>query len=99
MVDWAELDEDLLEALGEDVTYTPSGGSATTVRALFQDPTDPQLGQELQFEATGPRFTVTRTECPNLARGDTFTRNSVGYTVERVPDDEGELRVAECRET
>lgn len=78
-MDWAnKLFRPLLARLGEDATYTPSGGGgSSTVRVLYQEPFQNILGTE----STDPMLGVMSADVPNLARGDTFMVRGTTFTV------------------
>lgn len=94
MVDFSDLTELALgavtETLGEDVSYTPSGGSLSTVRGVFN-------ARSVELDGGVP----VMTEQPNLlvrisdfaatpAQGDAVTARATNYTVSRVDlDGEG----------
>lgn len=81
------------------ITYTPAGGGSEAVLedAIFRSPDVPVIGSDLEFEGVGPMFQVHAQDCPNLARGDTFVRAGVVYTVTEVHKDEGFLWRADVR--
>jgi hypothetical protein len=77
------------------VTFTPAGGSATTVNAIFQNEFFAIDGGEVAVNGTQPIVVTKSSDVTGIANGDTFTINSTGYTVVRVePDGTGVTQIA-----
>lgn len=78
-------------ALGEPVTYTPTGGQAVEVRGVFTRdylPVGPD-GQ-IQAESAAPVVTLKAEDCPDPKQGDAFTIGLDDFTaVEVQPDGRG----------
>jgi hypothetical protein len=76
-VDWGKHARRILERLGEDATYTPkSGGASSTVRGVFQKPYHQALDL---IESSSPTFGCMAEDVPNLAHGDTFVIGGATY--------------------
>ena len=83
-MDWALHGRRVLEQLGEDATYTPSGGGApSTVRGVFQQPYQGSAG----MESSQPTFTCMADDVPGLKRGATFAMRATVFTVTAVHSD------------
>ncbi len=83
-MDWATHARRILERLGEDATYTPSGGGATsTVRGMYQEP----YREALDIEGAYPTFSCMAADVPGLARGATFALRSTTFTVAALEHD------------
>ena len=100
-LDIASVDAAVIAVVGEDLTYTPSGGSATPITGLFQDPdVTPETG-DLNFITSGPIAFVLKTDVPTPTNLDTLVRDatSQNYRVKDFETDEGGLVVLELEET
>lgn len=91
--DIAALDADILDAVGEVVTYTPTaGGEAVQIDALFEAPGQPISKGDIMFESTGPQVRVNKTDVPLRAHGDLIARaNGETFKVVEILEDEGGL--------
>lgn len=89
---FSDLAEDALgvcmDALGDDVTYTPAGGSATAIRGIFSETSE-------RFDGTGVPIRMDR---PNLGvrlsdlgqapkRGDSVSVRGTAYKVSEIEKD------------
>lgn len=64
------------------VTYTPSGGSATTINVIFDNETVPvDTGGFVPVHEEQPRVTCRTQDVLNIGEGDAFTISGVSYTV------------------
>ena len=74
---------------GSAATYTPSGGSGSTVNGIFDKPFSsvPLDSGEVDVESNTPSFLCQTTEVSSAAKGDALTVDSVGYTVVGVQAD------------
>lgn len=81
----------ITSALGEPVTYTPSGGQAVEVRGVFtRDYLAIGQDGQIQTESASPAVTLKAADCPNAAQGDAFTIGAETFTaVEVQPDGRG----------
>lgn len=78
----------LLADFGESVTYTPNGGSGTTITAIFDNQYDAvDAGGSVEFATVLPRLTVRTSDIPNAADGDTFVVRNNSYTARIIMDD------------
>ena len=69
-------------------TYTPSGGSASTVNGIFdKDFSLVEVGNQVGLESNDPRFLCRSSDVPSVASGDTMVVNSVTYTIRNIEDD------------
>lgn len=77
-MDWATHARRILARIGEDATYTPSGGGASsTVRGAFQQPYHEALG----MEGSAPTFSCMAVDVPGIKHGATFALRSVTFKV------------------
>lgn len=73
---------------GVDATYTPTGGSATTVKGLFDnDIQEVDAGGTATFAVEMPRFVCQTSNVSSAAEGDSIVISSVTYSVLSVFDD------------
>jgi hypothetical protein len=70
-------------------TYTPNGGSASTVNGFFDKPSSsiPLDTGEVDVDSNTPTFLCETSDVSSAASGDTLTVSSVGYTVIGVQED------------
>ena len=70
-------------------TYTPNGGSASTVNGIFDKPSSsiPLDTGEVDVDSNTPTFLCETSDVSSAASGDTLTVSSVGYTVIGVQED------------
>ena len=81
----------IIAALGEPVTYTPSGGQAALVRGVFTRDYLP-VGQDgqIQVESASPAVTLKAYDCTNAGQGDSFIIDGQAFrAVEVQPDGRG----------
>lgn len=76
----------------EEIIYTPFGGQARPVRAIFDN--EYQAAQftqaDAQIEASGPSATCREADVAEVAHGDTLQVRGVTYSVAEVhPDGTG----------
>lgn len=94
MVDFSVVDSAAVDAFGEDITYTPDGGSPTVITGFFQSPdTIPESGTDINFESIGPQVTCKAVDVPTPGHLDTVLVRGVTYTVKQVEVDESSLVV------
>ena len=65
----------------EDATYTPSGGSASTVQIAKQIDLANQLLGDSEVSNSDVLVFVKSADVPNVAQGDTMVINGVAYYV------------------
>ena len=77
-------------------TYTPSGGSASTVNVIFNDDyLAIPGGMMVEVEGSTPVAVVRSSDVSNVAQGDAVVINSVTYSVVGVrPDGTGITELA-----
>jgi hypothetical protein len=86
------ITDDISSLLGTDdfsmsTTYTPVGGSPTTVAGVFDDE-DVEVDQnDSRFIQRSAKFTCASASVTGLVKGDAFTINAVSYTVAFFKDD------------
>lgn len=87
----ATVDAAIISVLGEDITYTPNGGGATSIKAYWQSPNESPDTGEMEFELQGPRVHCLNSDVPNPSHLDQFTYSGVTYQVREIIKDEGAL--------
>lgn len=80
-MDWEKHARRIVDRLGEDVTYTPSGGSAVTVRGVFSKYYVTVGMPGADASASNPVIGCMTADVPNARAGDAFTIRGVGYKV------------------
>lgn len=74
---------------GTAATYTPTGGSASTVNGIFDnDIVEVDAGGNIPMAIRQPRFLCRTQDIANAVDGDALVVNSVNYTI-RVVDHDG----------
>ncbi len=76
----------------EEIVFTPSGGQARPVRAIFDNEYQAAQFQDAdaQIEASGPRAICREGDVTGVAHGDTLLIRGVMYSVAEVhPDGTG----------
>jgi len=74
---------------GSAATYTPSGGSASTVNGIFDNEiVEIEAGGSVTMAVRQPRFLCRTADISAAADGDALTVNSTAYTI-RVVDHDG----------
>ena len=69
----------------ESVTYTPDGGSSTTIKVLWSEGNaDIDIG-EIGVEAVSPRCLAKADDVADAAENDTIERNSITYYISEPP--------------
>ena len=72
---------------GEVATYTPSGGSASSVTGIFDDE-DIEVGDgEVSRLVHQTKFQCKSTDVTGIAEGDALVVRTVAYTIEYFKDD------------
>lgn len=83
-MDWPTHIRRAIEALGEDVTYTPSAGAPKTVRGIFLGPYQTiDLGQGA-FATQQTEFVAMTEDFPTPARNDSIVHPTGAYKVREV---------------
>ena len=73
---------------GTASTYTPSGGSPSTVNGIFDNEYyAADAGGTVEFAITQPRFVCRTADVSAAAEGDAITIDSVNYLVKVVEND------------
>ena len=93
MPDFDAIDVIAINGVGENVSFTPFGGSLVVITALFQAPDEATDGGDIPIEAVAPMVTVKNTDATAPDKRDLFTIRGVAYTVKRIEQDEGALVV------
>jgi len=74
---------------GVAATYTPTGGSASTVNGIFDnDIVEVDAGGNIPMAVRQPRFLCRTNDVSSAADGDALVVNSTNYTI-RVVDHDG----------
>lgn len=84
------LEDDLagfLTEFGEAVTYTPVGGSAEIIQAIFDEPWQLVTQGEQELDGSMPFITVNDPDVPALAYGDTFEIRGVTFVCVGIEQD------------
>jgi hypothetical protein len=69
-------------AMGGDVTYTPSGGEAITIKGMFQTPYNEPAETDTKFSSQEFILICQTSDVSTIAQGDAFSIESVAYTVD-----------------
>jgi len=78
-----------VDDFGTAATYTPVGGSASTVNGIFDnDIVEVDAGGNIPMAIRQPRFLCRTQDISDAADGDAMTVNSTNYTI-RVVDHDG----------
>ena len=67
------------DANGSTVTYTPSGGSASTINGILNNEFELVDIGDVGVESNIPILTVKTSDVSSVAQGDTFVIDSVTY--------------------
>lgn len=77
ILDFFELDD-----FADSATYTPSGGSASTVLGIFDAPQASRNATDMMdITIPAPQFVCRTVDVPNAADGDSIVIRSVSYYV------------------
>ena len=69
-------------------TYTPAGGSATTITGIFDDAFEEvEVGAFVPVASSSPMFQCKTSDVSAAAEGDALTGNATSYIVRVVMDD------------
>ena len=69
-------------------TYTPSGGTATSISGIFDDTFETvETGGFIPVASSSPMFQVKTSDVSSAAEGDALTVNSTSYVIRVVMDD------------
>lgn len=81
----------LLADFGVTASYTPSGGSATSITGIFDNEVDEfDAGGTASFAVEIPRFLCRTSDVSSAAEGDAIVIDSVTYSILSVfPDGQG----------
>jgi hypothetical protein len=73
---------------GVTVTYTPDGGSATSITGIFEDEYEPiEVGGFVPVSSSAPIFHCKTSDVASAAEGDAMTIHAVDYIVRVVMND------------
>ncbi len=92
-MDWSELtsaaDTAILNTLGEDILFTPSGQDEVEVRGIFNNAAVlVDQGVEVGDVKTRPTVFVKLSDLPSTPKqGDMFTVREVDYAIEETQED------------
>lgn len=82
------LDFFALDDFAENATYTPVGGSASTVQGIFDAPQASRNATDMMdITIPAPQFVCRTADVPNAADGDAIVIRSVNYQVRVVLTD------------
>lgn len=80
--------EVLLADFGETMSYTPSGGTATDITAIFDNAYQAvDAGGTIAFAVSQPKIMCRTADVSSAQEGDTIVYNSTTYTMTIVMDD------------
>jgi hypothetical protein len=81
----------MLADFGVAATYTPSGGSASSITVIFDNAYEAvDTGGGVSFAVRQPRVTARTADVPNASEGDTLAVEGVTYVIRIVmPDGTG----------
>ena len=86
-----ETDDDrtaFLADFGQAATYTPSGGTASTITVIFDnDYIDVDLASTVAFATQQPKVVTKTISVPNAAEGDVLQIDGVNYVIRVVMND------------
>jgi hypothetical protein len=78
-----------VDDFGVAATYTPTGGSASTVNGIFDnDIIEVDAGGNVPMAVRQPRFLCRTNDVSDAAEGDALVVNATSYTI-RVVDHDG----------
>lgn len=78
-----------VDDFGSAATYTPVGGTASTVNGIFDnDIVEVDAGGNIPMAIRQPRFLCRTQDIANAVEGDALVVNSTNYTI-RVVDHDG----------
>ena len=73
---------------GQTATYTPSGGSSSTINGIFDNGDGlVDLGGSVGVTSDDPQFSCRTSDVSSASEGDALVTGSVNYTVRDVIDD------------
>jgi hypothetical protein len=85
----------MLSDFGVDATYTPDGGSPSTIKTIFLNEYYSVDAGTVGMEMSQPIAVIRTADAPNLAHNDTFVISAVTYKAVNVrPDGTGMTEVA-----
>ena len=77
-----------VDDFGVAASYTPAGGSASTVNGIFDnDFIEADAGGGVTFALQQPRFHCRTADVSSAAEGDALVVSGVNYTIRVVQDD------------
>ena len=77
-----------LDDFGTAATYTPAGGSASTVNGIFDNPQASRTASEMMdVTMPSPQFVCRTVDVANVAEDDALVVNSVPYVIRVVLTD------------
>ena len=68
-------------------TFTPDGGSPSTVNGIFDDEYFDEVGGSVGIEGSQPRFTCKLDDLAAVEQGDALTVSGVAYEIVNVQKD------------
>jgi hypothetical protein len=78
----------MLADFGQNVTYTVQGGSAATIKAIFDNQfIEVDSGGSVGFAIQQPKLTCRTSDVVNCTEGDTFVISGTTYLSRIVQDD------------
>jgi hypothetical protein len=95
MVETADDRLIMLSDFGVDATYTPDGGSPSTIKTIFLNEYYSVDAGTVGMEMSQPIAVIRTADAPNLAHNDTFVISAITYKAVNVrPDGTGMTEVA-----
>lgn len=68
-------------------TYTPDGGSPSTVKGIFDDEYFDEVGGSVGIEGSQPRFMCKLEDVSDVSQGDALSVNGISYQIVNVQKD------------
>ena len=75
------------DEFGSAATWTPAGGSATTVNGVFDSEYQEVAISQVGVALSQPRFVCRTADVSGAAEGDTLSVGATSYTIRVVQDD------------
>lgn len=84
-------DDDILESLGDEVSYTVAGGISKIIRAIVHDGNENSMATDSYVPEKHIIIDVLKTDATAISKGDTFIYGGKTLTVDAVQNDDGSV--------